>query len=214
VGRAGEARFAPVPGMERITATKLRSGTIKDLLGVYGGLDSGRLVVLGESGAGKSGAAIRLLLDALTHRSTFETAEKRARVPVPVLLTVHGWDPHRERLANWLARRLTEDYEFLRAPEYGRNAAASLIDGRYIAVITDGLDEMPEKLRPVALRALDEQATFRLVVLTRSHEMVATVGDGHLRGAAALELCPVEAEQAAEYLASAQIDPLPHHGDA
>lgn len=113
-----------------------------------------------------------------------------------------------------MARRLTEDYEFLRAPEYGRNAAASLIDGRCIAVIIDGLDEMPENLRPVALLALDEQATFRLVVLTRSQEMVAAVGDGHLRGAAALELCPVEAGQAAEYLASAQIDPLPHHGDA
>lgn len=208
-GRTGGARFAPVPGMETITATKLRSGTIKDLHGVYGGLDSRRLVILGAPGAGKSGAAIRLLLDALTHRKTFETAEKRAKVPVPVLLPVHGWDPYNERLADWLARRLTEDYELLRAREYGRNAAASLINGHRIAVILDGLDEMPEKLRPVALRALDKQATFRLVVLTRNQEMMAAVGEGHLRGAAALELCPVEARQAARYLASTQTDPAP-----
>lgn len=208
-GGAGGARFEPVPGVEPITATKLRSGTIKDLHGVYGGLPSGRLVILGEPGAGKSGAAIRLLLDALTHRATFETAEKRATVPVPVLLPVHGWDPEGERLADWLARRLTEDHDFLRAPEYGRNAAASLIAGRCIAVILDGLDEMLEKLRPKALQALDEQATFRLVVLTRSQEMVAAVGDGHLRGAAALELCSVQAGQAAKYLASDQIDPPP-----
>ncbi|MGH9206814.1 MAG: hypothetical protein ACRD1G_09685, partial [Acidimicrobiales bacterium] len=87
--------------------------------------------------------------------------------------------------------------------------AARLIGGGYITVILDGLDEMAEALRPVALRALDEQATFRLVVLTRSQEMVAAVGDGHLRGAAALELCSVHAGQAAEYLASAQIDPAP-----
>lgn len=63
----GEAKFAPLPGMAAITAEKLRSGTIKNLLGVYGGLGSGRLVILGGPGAGKSGAVILLLLDALTH---------------------------------------------------------------------------------------------------------------------------------------------------
>jgi hypothetical protein len=39
----------------------------------------------------------------------------------------------------------------------------------------------------------------------RSQEMVAAVSDGHLRGA--LELCSVQAGQAAEYLASTQTDP-------
>jgi hypothetical protein len=209
VGGGGGARFAPVPKMAAITAEKLRSGTIKDLHGVYGGLGSGRLVILGGPGAGKSGAAIRLLLDALTHRATFGTTEERARVPVPVLFTLHGWDPHSEPLARWLAGRLTRDYALLRAREYGRDAAARLIGGGYIAVILDGLDETAEALRPVALRALDEQSNFRLVVLTRSQEMVAAVGDGHLRGAAALELCSIQAEQVAEYLASTQIDPAP-----
>lgn len=47
---------------------------------------------------------------------------------------------------------------------------------------------MPEDLRPVALQALDEQATFRVVLLTRSHEMAAAATKGHLSGAAALEL--------------------------
>lgn len=207
VGGAGGARFAPLPGMAAITAKKLRSGTIKDLLGVYGGLGSGRLVILGGPGAGKSGAAVLLLLDALAHRAAFRTTEERARVPVPVLSTVHGWDPHSEPFAGWLAGRLAGDYALLRAREYGRNVAARLIRDGYIAVVLDGLDEMAEALRPVALQALDEQATFRLIVLTRSQEMVAAVGDGHLRGAAALELCSVQAGQAAEYLASTQIDP-------
>ncbi|MEA2202736.1 MAG: hypothetical protein QOI89_3416 [Solirubrobacteraceae bacterium] len=208
-GRAGEARFAPMPGIAAITTKKLRSGTIKDLFGVHGGLGSGRLVILGGPGAGKSSAAIRLLLDGLSHRAAFETAEERARVPVPVLFTLHGWDPHSERFASWLAGQLTRDYTLLRAREYGRDAAARLIGGGYIAVILDGLDEMAEALRPLALQALDEQATFRLVVLTRSQEMVTAVGDGHLRGAAALELRSVQGRQAAEYLASAQIDPAP-----
>ncbi|MGH3829566.1 MAG: hypothetical protein ACRDRS_03795 [Pseudonocardiaceae bacterium] len=209
VGGTGVARFPPLPGMAAITSKKLRSGTLEDLLGVYGGLGSGRLVILGGPGAGKSGAAILLLLDALTHRAAFGTAEERARVPVPVLLTLHGWDPNSELLDDWLVGRLTGDYALLRAREYGRDAAARLISGGYITVILDGLDEMPEALRLVALRALDQQATFRLVLLTRSQEMVAAVSDGHLQGAAALELCSVQADQAAEYLASAQIDPAP-----
>lgn len=204
------ARFAPLPSMAPITAEQLGSGTIGGLFGLYGGLGSGRLMILGGPGAGKSGAAILLLLQALTHRSTFGAAkDHRASVPVPVLFTLHGWDPHSQRLSDWLASRLTADYPLLRAPEYGRNCAARLIGGGYIAVILDGLDEVAEVLRPTVLRALDEQAIFRLVLLSRSEEMAAAVGEGHLRGAAALELCAVDAGQVAEYLASAQIDPAP-----
>jgi hypothetical protein len=211
-GSSSEAvlgRFAPVPGMAAVTVENLQSGALKDLLGVYGGLGSGRLIVLGEPGAGKSGAGIRLLLDALAHRATVR-AEDRARVPVPVLLTLQGWDPTAEPFTEWLATRLARDYALLRAPEYGADAVVRLIGGAHLAVILDGLDEIPEAQRPVALRALDEQATFRLIVLTRSSELVAAVSSGaHLRGAAALELLPIASRQAAEYLASCQIDPPP-----
>ncbi|MGH3721617.1 MAG: hypothetical protein ACRDRI_22775 [Pseudonocardiaceae bacterium] len=127
---------------------------------------------------------------------------------MPVLVTLHGWDPNRERFADWLANRLTRDYELLTAREYGPNAAVGLIDRGYLTAFLDGLDEIPEMLRPVVLRALDEQVTFRLVVLTRTDELVAAVSGAHLVGAAAVELCPVEPRQAAEYLASCQIDSL------
>ncbi len=208
VGGAGRTRFDPVPGMVTITAERLQSGTLQDLLDVYGGLDSGRLVIVGGPGAGKTSAAIQLLLDALRHRAASETVGERARIPVPVLVTLHGWDPTRERFADWLANKLTRDHELLTAREYGPNTAARLIDGGYLAAILDGLDEIPEMLRPVVLKALDVQATFRLVVLTRSKELVAAVSDAHLPGAAAVELCPVEPRQAAEYLASCQTDSL------
>lgn len=29
--------------------------------------------------------------------------EERARIPVPVLFTLHGWDPNSELLVDWLA---------------------------------------------------------------------------------------------------------------
>ena len=36
VGGSGGRRFAPLPGMAAVTAEQLRSGTLTDLLGVYG----------------------------------------------------------------------------------------------------------------------------------------------------------------------------------
>ena len=208
VGGLGGGRFAPLPKMAAVTEEQLCSGTLHDLLDVYGGLNSGRLVVLGELGAGKSGAGILLLLDTLAHRATVK-AEDRARVPVPVLVSPHGWDPINESFSEWLANRLKREYALLRAPEYGRDAVVQLIQSGHFSVILDGLDEMPDALRAVALRAMDRQATFRLIVLTRSEELVAAVSGGHLRGAAALELLPINSEQAAEYLTSCQIHPLP-----
>lgn len=127
---------------------------------------------------------------------------------MPLLVTLRGWDPDRTRFVDWLATRLERDYDFLAAREYGPHAAAEFIRGNYLAVILDGLDEIPNELRPTVLDELGKQTTFRLVVLTRSEELADAASGAHLIGAAALELCPVEPRQAAEYLASCQIHPL------
>jgi hypothetical protein len=78
-----------------------------------------------------------------------------------------------------------------------------------VAVILDGLDEIDETLRPVALRALSDQAIFRVVLLTRSAEMAAAASEAHFVGAAALELQAVDAKVAADYLTSVQLNPPP-----
>lgn len=201
--------FAPLPGMEPVTAEDLDSGAVRDFHRLYAGLGSGRIIILGPGGAGKTGAGIRLLLDALTHRSAAPVTD-RARVPVPILLTPRGWNPTTEPFAEWLATTLMRDYPLLRAPEYGTDIATRLIGGGHLAVILDGFDELPVALRPVALRALDEQTNFRLILLARTQELMDAVSiGGHLRGAAALELLPIDADQAARYLASIQTDPPP-----
>ena len=84
-----------------------------------------------------------------------------------------------------------------------------LIDSDRLAVLLDGLDELPETLRGPALEALSTQATFRFLVLSRSKQMVAAVSRGPLVGAAALELERIPASVAADYLTRTQCDPLP-----
>lgn len=206
VGSVGQARFAPLPGMAAATLATVGAGGIRDLFGVYGGLDSGRVIVLGGAGTGKSAAAILTVLDALNHRQGLADAQ-RAQVPVPVLLTAHGWDPRHQRLGEWLAARLDDGYPFLRSESYGRDAAARLVESGRVALVLDGFDEIAEDLRPVALRALDQQVTFRLMVLTRTPELVDAVVGGHLHGAAALELLSVPAQEAADYLIRCQVQP-------
>jgi hypothetical protein len=130
---------------------RLRGGRLRDLHAVYGGLGSGRLVIVGAPGSGKSGAAVLLVLAALEHRQQVPETD-RQRVPVPVMFTLHGWDPNTQRVGDWLAARLQETYPLF-AGKGGRAEAAALVGAGRIAVILDGLDEIAEELRPVALRA-------------------------------------------------------------
>jgi len=83
----GSRRFARLPGLTPVTEAQLEAGRIDDLHAVYGGLGSGRLVIAGAPGSGKSSAAVLLVLAALKHREDRVRAEDRAKVPVPVLFT-------------------------------------------------------------------------------------------------------------------------------
>jgi hypothetical protein len=68
-GDPGHPRFAPLPGLPRIEAGELAGGSCGALFRLYGGLDSGRIVLTGAPGSGKSSTMVRLLLDALAHRA-------------------------------------------------------------------------------------------------------------------------------------------------
>ena len=200
-------RFAPLPGLPRVGRQRLRSGQISDLHSLYAGLGSGRLIIAGPPGSGKSGAAVLLIMSALRYREDLTDAE-RPRTPVLVLFTLQGWDPRSQRIADWIVGRLHETYPLL-AGKGGIKKAAGLVASGKIAVVLDGLDEIHEQLRPLSLRALSHQAHFRLVLLTRSAELVAAAPHGLLDGAAAIELQAVDPATAARYLTHIQLQPSP-----
>lgn len=147
---------------------------------------------------------MRLILAALEHREQLSDQEKR-KVPVPILVTAQDWDPDPQPVADWLVRQLQETYTlFARAA--GATTAAAMIATGKIAMILDGLDEMAADLRSVALEALDEQAAFRIVILSRTAEMASAASRHVLQGAAAIELRPVNPAEAASYLERIQLD--------
>jgi hypothetical protein len=204
----GSHGFRPLPGLAVTREVNLTSGQARDLHAVYGGLRSGRLIIAGLPGSGKSGAAVLLLLAALRHRREV-SAGQRLEVPVPVIFTVQDWDPDRQPAGAWLTGKLQGTYPLLASAEGAAVAAALLASGR-ITVILDGLDEISPALRPVALQALSRQATFRLVILSRTSEIAAAASNrGVLQGAAAVELNPVDPAEGASYLERTQLDPLP-----
>ena len=205
---ASSRQFDPLPGMAPVSQEQLAEGRVNDLHTIYGGLGSGRLIVAGPPGSGKSGAAVLLILAALRHRARARACD-RAMIPVPVLVTCQDWDPRGQPVADWLAGRLQQTYPLFTGAA-GRTAARTLIAAGKIAVILDGLDEIAADLRPTALQALSQQASFRLVVLCRTDESASAASrDGILHGAAAIELRPVSAAEAAGYLERVQLDPPP-----
>jgi predicted lipid-binding transport protein (Tim44 family) len=200
-------RFAPLPGLAAAGERRLRAGQVSELHQVYGGLGSGRLVIAGGPGSGKTSAAVLLILAALRHRRGVPE-QARPEVPVPVMFTLHGWDPGIQRAGDWLADGLGQAYPLF-AGRHGAGAARAMLDAGRIAVILDGLDEIPGDLRPAVLRALSQQATFRLALLTRSAEMAQAAAQALLQGAAAIELQDVDPGTAAGYLTRTQLDPPP-----
>jgi hypothetical protein len=192
---------APGPegaGPRRLPRTRdqeglLESGVVSRLHDeMYARLPHGRLVLTGESGAGKTGAMMLLLLAALSHR---------ASLPVPVWLTLGGWEPEKTPLLVWAAQTMTRDHPALRAADYGPDAAGELLLGDRVALFFDGLDEMPAASRSQALKRIDEEARgLRVVITTRPGEYRDAARGAVLSNTAVIELRPVRPRAAAAYL--------------
>ncbi|GAA3798153.1 NACHT domain-containing protein [Streptomyces phyllanthi] len=173
-------------------AVSCRADRMDELAAMFRRLSRGRLVVLGEAGAGKSTFAVLLALSLLRARESGE--------PVPVLLTAASFDPARENVHGWLCRRIAADYPALTDVDtYGPSAVEDLLAGHRVLPVIDGLDELPPSSHAAVLAALNDTLdTHAPVVLTcRTSAYTAAVdGAGVLVGAAVVEPAPVSASDA------------------
>jgi NACHT domain len=165
---------------------------------------TGRLVVLGPPGAGKTMLMVRLVLDLL------QPTRRTSGGPVPVLVSVASWNPGQQKLDKWLAARLAIDYPGLAAAAppscNGNTCLDALLDEGLILPILDGLDELPDAVRSLAIVRIKDSLRpgGRLIVTCRTDAFRKAVRPpGHAKvalRAAAVELCPLDAKAVASYL--------------
>jgi NACHT domain len=192
-------------------------GTSTSIAAFYGHLRRGRLVIVGEAGAGKTVLANQLLLDLL--------GKPPRGGPIPIRLSLPSFDPRAEPLAPtrlpdqvskdldaWIARHLSNVYGLT------PTAATALVERGAILPILDGLDEMdPDREPPVraaaVIRALN--AVPRPVVITcraDSYWRLAAAEEGAgreavLQDAAVVEIQPLTTSQIVAYLTYRFRDP-------
>jgi hypothetical protein len=166
LGMVGDARpadmafRAPTPG-EEPELVRWRSdggpeyGTLRNVASYYRSLDRGRMVVLGEPGAGKTVLATQLVIDLIEGLPDGEL-QPGARPPVPVWLTLTSVDlggtdslarASAEELADLLDQQMAA--QISAAYQISRPAAERLTRERWVLPVLDGLDEM-DATRPGA----------------------------------------------------------------
>jgi NACHT domain len=172
---------------------------------------TGRLVVLGEPGAGKTMLMVRLVLDLLARRV--------AGGPIPILASLASWNPADQDLRDWLGAQLLIDHSALAAaPPADRqepSRAAALLTSGLILPILDGLDEIPEEVRGPAISRINDtlRPGEQLVVTCRSQQYRNAVRppggvEVTLRAAPAVELRPLDAEAVRGYLCDDAAGPV------
>ena len=205
LGVSGEARPAdavfrvPVPEKEpELVCWRSdggsEHGTLRDVAGYYRSLDRGRMVILGDAGAGKTVLATQLVIDLISKPPEEGELRPGRRPPVPVWITLASVDMgEAESLARVSAEELADRLDRQMAAQISaacsipRSTGEELIRKRWVLPVLDGLDEMdvpgPEgsgwvRSRAAAVvRALNDGTGRRPVVLICRREHMASWRD-------------------------------------
>jgi hypothetical protein len=151
------------------------------------------LLVLGAPGAGKT----TLLLEYA--RDLLDQADHDPAGPIPVVFHLSGWPAEQPPLADWLVAELGLRYGV------SQRLAQALVEQDRLAVLLDGLDEVPPGRRADCMQAVN---AFRgahggvpLAVCARSREYAELVAKLALSGA--VEVQPLDRARVRRWLAAA-----------
>ncbi|WP_435211452.1 NACHT domain-containing protein [Streptomyces sp. bgisy034] len=196
--------FVPAPAGAGAVAGAAPDGTLSAITDYYRALRPGRLIITGAAGGGKTVLALQLMLRLLEDRRPGE--------PVPVRLSLSGFDLTTQTLEEWITERLVRDFRLK------PRAARALVVGRKVVPVLDGLDEMDPEEEPhrttrpatraaAALQAmntyLDGTGLGQLIVTCRSTAYeVLEAGERWAQDAARITIRPITAEVAWDFLAA------------
>jgi transcriptional regulator with XRE-family HTH domain len=162
------------------------SGRLDEIADCYRRVPSGRLVVVGRAGAGKTTLTLRIVLDMLKTRAPGD--------PVPVIFNLESWNRGGTQLRDWLTATLLRDF-----PD-GPASVASLVDEGLILPVLDGFDEVAPELRHEVLDRLNKTA-MPLVLTSRQDEYERAVADSDvLTSAAGVQLADLTLDDLNDYL--------------
>ncbi|MFD2420333.1 NACHT domain-containing protein [Amycolatopsis pigmentata] len=170
------------------------AGQLDQIVDVYRRIPSGRLVILGRAGSGKTILTIRFVLDLLKARTGADA--------VPVIFSLGSWNPTARTLRDWLIGQLIRDHPGLATtgPD-GSTLAAALVETDRILPVLDGFDEIAGGLHPAALRELNRTTSLPLLLTSRRVEYEAAVeGTDVLSAAAGIELADLVLADLVDYL--------------
>jgi hypothetical protein len=178
-----------------------QDGDISNIYEQYKAIRSGRLMIIGPPGSGKTLAAITLVTEIL---SSGLASPDEQMMPIPV--SIGGWDGA-QALGEWLSDRLVEGYRI------ARPVARGLVYGDYILPVLDGLDEADDQVDKsvTAAQKILEQirsssdasdiAHGALVMTCRSDFYEDLYESGHsLRNAAVVEMKDLEPDSIRSYM--------------
>ena len=148
------------------------------------------LLVLGAEGSGKTTVLLQLT------RALVARAERDPTQPVPVVLSLASWKGSRQDLRTWVVEEMQSKYYV--PPRIGR----AWIEEQRLALLLDGLDEVPEPLRAECVEAVNrflrDSSVPGIAVCSRLEEYLALPHRLAFGGAVRLE--PLSPGQVQQYL--------------
>jgi hypothetical protein len=198
---SGAGWASPSPPGTWATRPDELAGSGNHLATVLAQVPTGRLVVLGEPGAGKTTLMVRLVLDLLASRASGD--------PVPVLASLASWNSSERDLHDWLAEQLAIAHPALATapPETGRRGRlAALFPAGLILPVLDGLDEIREDVRGQAIAQISDSLRpgEQLIMTCRTGTYREAVRPPHgteiTLQAAVIQFGPLDAADVSRYL--------------